>query len=112
MDRWLRPCVAIIMNTGSGCRLRTGCEPLRIPPERWPARQRLTRGETAATGSRVNLLFVNSIRMWGGAEAWFLRVMQGLAERGHATHLACVTGTPLDVEARRRGRAVHAVPVP
>lgn len=59
----------------------------------------------------MNLLFVNSIGMWGGAERWFLDSMGGLAARGHDVRLACRPGTPLEAEARRRGFTVHAFPI-
>jgi len=31
----------------------------------------------------MRILFVNSIRMWGGAEVWLMDVMRGLEARGH-----------------------------
>ncbi len=39
--------------------------------------------------SRPSLLFVNSIKFWGGGEQWFLQCAQSLRDRGYPV---CVAG--------------------
>jgi glycosyltransferase involved in cell wall biosynthesis len=43
----------------------------------------------------MNILFINSIQCWGGAEVWLMDMMRELKERGHAVTLACRKDTPL-----------------
>lgn len=52
---------------------------------------------------KLNILFINSIRMWGGAEVWLMDVMHGLYERGHQVTLVCRPGTILEKNARAEG---------
>jgi len=54
---------------------------------------------------KLNILFINSIRMWGGAEVWLMDIMHGLQNRGHEVTLLCRSGTPLAENARARGFA-------
>jgi glycosyltransferase involved in cell wall biosynthesis len=57
----------------------------------------------------VRILFVNSIRMWGGAEVWLMDIMSGLQTRGHTLTLVCRPGTILEKNARARGFDVVAM---
>jgi glycosyltransferase involved in cell wall biosynthesis len=57
----------------------------------------------------MRILFINSIRMWGGAEVWLMDVMRGLARRGHEVALVCRPGTILEQNARRQGFDVVAM---
>jgi len=57
----------------------------------------------------VNILFVNSIRMWGGAEVWTLDVMRALEERGHVTHLICRPHTDLETQTRQAQLSVYTM---
>jgi L-malate glycosyltransferase len=43
----------------------------------------------------MNILFINSIQCWGGAEVWLLDVMRELRRRRHAVTLACRRNSPL-----------------
>jgi glycosyltransferase involved in cell wall biosynthesis len=51
----------------------------------------------------MRLLFISSIKYWGGGEAWMLSAARGLAARGHAVTLACQPGSRLEVRARAAG---------
>jgi glycosyltransferase involved in cell wall biosynthesis len=55
----------------------------------------------------MNILFVNSIRMWGGAEVWTHDVMRALEERGHVTHLICRPHTDLETKTRQARLSVY-----
>lgn len=57
----------------------------------------------------MNLLFVNSIQMWGGGEVWLMDMVRELARRGHRPEILCRRGTPLEVRARAGGASVHAM---
>lgn len=57
----------------------------------------------------MHLLFVNSIRMWGGAEVWLMDIMSGLQAHGHDVTLVCRPGTILEKNARDRGFDVIAM---
>jgi len=52
---------------------------------------------------KLNILFINSIRMWGGAEVWLMDVMHGLYERGHQVTLVCRPETILEKNATAEG---------
>lgn len=51
----------------------------------------------------MRLLFVSSIKYWGGGEAWMLSAARGLARRGHQVTLACQPGSRLEARARQAG---------
>lgn len=57
----------------------------------------------------MNILFINSIQMWGGAEVWLMDVMHGLQNRGHQVTLVCRPKTILEQNAR--AEAFNVVPV-
>jgi glycosyltransferase involved in cell wall biosynthesis len=38
---------------------------------------------------KMNILFINSTRTWGGGETWLLQVCEGLQRRGHRVVVAC-----------------------
>ena len=57
----------------------------------------------------MNFLFINSIKMWGGAEVWLMDIMHGLEKRGHHTTLICRPGTILEKNARAEGFDVTAI---
>jgi glycosyltransferase involved in cell wall biosynthesis len=57
----------------------------------------------------VHILFVNSIRMWGGAEVWLMDIMGGLQSHGHEVTLVCRPGTILEKNARAHGFDVITV---
>lgn len=52
---------------------------------------------------KQNILFINSIRMWGGAEVWLMDVMHGLQDRGHQVTLVCRPETILEENATAEG---------
>jgi len=58
----------------------------------------------------VRVLFVSSVRGYGGGEEWFATAPALLAERGHHVLLAARTGGALAAEGRRRGVRVLDVP--
>ncbi|MDZ7292037.1 MAG: glycosyltransferase family 4 protein [candidate division KSB1 bacterium] len=41
----------------------------------------------------MRILFINSIRMFGGGEVWMLRTLRALQQRGHQVWLCCRPGT-------------------
>jgi len=43
----------------------------------------------------MNILFINSIQMWGGGEVFLMDIMSGLRERGHKIYLLCRYDTEL-----------------
>ncbi|MBC7186763.1 MAG: glycosyltransferase family 4 protein [Calditrichaeota bacterium] len=55
------------------------------------------------TESKLRILFVNSIQMFGGGEVWMLRTLTLLKKRGHRVWLLCRPGTRLAQEAGRQG---------
>jgi len=57
----------------------------------------------------VNILFINSIQMFGGGEVWLLSTMRGLSKRGHKVALICRPGTPLEGKAREEGLPVFPI---
>lgn len=52
---------------------------------------------------KLNILFINSIQMWGGAEVWLMDVMHGLQDRGHQVTLVCRPHTILEQNAKTEG---------
>jgi len=58
----------------------------------------------------VRVLFVSSVRGYGGGEEWFATAPALLAERGHHVVLAARAGGALAAEGRRRGVRVLDVP--
>ncbi|MCD6115784.1 glycosyltransferase family 4 protein [bacterium] len=57
----------------------------------------------------LNILFINSIQMWGGAEIWLMDVMHGLIGKGHKVTLVCQPDTILEKNARKEGFDVVSV---
>ena len=57
----------------------------------------------------MNILFINSIQMWGGAEVWLMDVMHVLHDRGHQVTLVCRPGTILEKNAR--AKSFDVVPI-
>ena len=58
----------------------------------------------------MNIIAINSTRIWGGAEVWFSQFCSGMAERGHDVTLVCHP----DSELRRRlseERRVQLAPI-
>ena len=58
----------------------------------------------------MRVLFVSSVRGYGGGEEWFATAPALLAERGHHVVLAARAGGALAAEGRRRGLRVLDVP--
>ena len=58
---------------------------------------------------KLELLFLNSIQMWGGAEVWLMDVMHGLEQRGHSVSLVCRPNTLLEKNAKAQGFRVFPV---
>ena len=58
----------------------------------------------------MRVLFVSSVRGFGGGEEWFAAAPVLLAERGHHVALAARAGDALAAEGRRRGLTVFDVP--
>lgn len=44
---------------------------------------------------RMNVLFVNSNREWGGGEVWLTAIAGGLSDRGHNITIVCRPGSAL-----------------
>jgi len=61
--------------------------------------------------NRMNILFVNSIRMFGGGEIWMLITLEGLRDRGHDVGLVCRPDTELERRAAGRGITVHPLKI-
>jgi glycosyltransferase involved in cell wall biosynthesis len=59
----------------------------------------------------MHVLFVNSIRMWGGAEVWLMDIMSGLQSHGHEVTLVCRRDTILEKNARAHRFDVIAMPM-
>jgi len=51
----------------------------------------------------MRILFVNTIRMFGGGEIWMLRTLTALSGRGHRVYLLCRPETELSRRARDLG---------
>lgn len=51
----------------------------------------------------MNILFINSIQMWGGGEVFLMDIMSGMKQRGHNVHLLCRPKTELVENALERG---------
>ncbi len=51
----------------------------------------------------MNILFANSIQMFGGGEVWMLRTLTELKKRGHRVALLCRPHTELTVRAEEQG---------
>ena len=51
----------------------------------------------------MNILFANTIRMFGGGEVWMLRTLGELKKRGHRVALLCRPKTELAVRAEEQG---------
>lgn len=62
------------------------------------------------TPRAFRVLFVNSLRKWGGGEIWMLRTASALRERGHETLIVGRTGGRLAAEAERAGQPFLARP--
>lgn len=59
----------------------------------------------------MNILFINSIQMFGGGEIWLFRTMLEMEKRGHRVYLLCRPGTPLESRAHERGFHVFTIPM-
>lgn len=57
----------------------------------------------------MNILFINSIKMFGGGEIWLFNTMKELLKRQHTVHLLCRPGVPLEDRAKRMGFSVHTI---
>ncbi len=57
----------------------------------------------------MRIVFINSIKMFGGGEIWLLRTMNALSERGHKVCLICRPNVPLESRAQKAGFQVHPV---
>ena len=57
----------------------------------------------------LNILFINSIRMFGGGEVWMLTVLRELKKRGHRVSLVCRPKTELLRKALENGIDVKAL---
>ncbi len=57
----------------------------------------------------MNILFVNSIQMFGGGEVWMLRAMEALRKRGHRLILCCWPATEVGYRAQKAGFPVVEV---
>lgn len=51
----------------------------------------------------MNILFINSIQMWGGGEVFLMDIMSGMKKRGHNVHLLCRPKTELAENALKLG---------
>ncbi|MBU2445247.1 MAG: glycosyltransferase family 4 protein, partial [Bacteroidetes bacterium] len=56
-----------------------------------------------------NILFINSIQMWGGGEVFLMDIMSGMKERGHNVHLLCRSETELAENALKLGFDVTTI---
>ncbi len=52
---------------------------------------------------KMNILFINSIQMWGGGEVWLMDIMHGLQSHGHSVFLLCRPNTELAQNAKTNG---------
>jgi glycosyltransferase involved in cell wall biosynthesis len=59
----------------------------------------------------MNILFVNSINMFGGGEIWMLRTLASLKTRGHRVGLACRRETELFRRAGELAIPVYPLPI-
>ena len=57
----------------------------------------------------MNILFVNTIQMFGGGEVWMLRTLAALRARGHHVMLCCRPGGELVFQAHKAGIATLEV---
>ncbi|MFH1941979.1 MAG: glycosyltransferase family 4 protein [bacterium] len=57
----------------------------------------------------LNLLFINSITMYGGGEVWMVNTMAALRRRGHRVFLMCRHGA--DILSHVKGTDVDAIPL-
>lgn len=59
----------------------------------------------------MNILFINSIQMFGGGEVWMLNTLTALQERGHNTLLLCRPQTELAAKALSSGIKVKTLKI-
>jgi len=59
----------------------------------------------------MNILFINTIQMFGGGEGWMLRTLSALQQRGHRVHLLCRPDTLLAQRSQAAGIPTHTIPV-
>ncbi|MDZ7359769.1 MAG: glycosyltransferase family 4 protein [candidate division KSB1 bacterium] len=57
----------------------------------------------------MNILFINSIQMFGGGEIWMLRTLRALQERGHRVWLCCRPETEVGQRAIAQGIPVESI---
>lgn len=57
----------------------------------------------------MRILFINSIRMFGGGEVWMLRTLRALQQAGHQVWLCCRPQTELAERANAHGIPLKAV---
>jgi glycosyltransferase involved in cell wall biosynthesis len=68
-------------------------------------------GESPTPARLLRVLFVNSIRAYGGGEKWALETGRGLAVRGHQIAFACREGSELGERAQSEGLPVFFDPM-
>ncbi len=59
----------------------------------------------------MNIVFVNSMRSFGGGERWILEAAEGLGRRGHDVSVAARTGSALAARARAAGLPLVELPM-
>lgn len=59
----------------------------------------------------MNVLFANSIRMFGGGEIWMLRAARALEARGHRVEILCRPGVEFAGRAEAAGLGVVTLPM-
>ncbi len=68
-----------------------------------------TRAEPPLAGPPFRIVFLDSIREWGGGQKWCVQTAHWLAQRGHSVHIACAAHSALDQRARAAGLVVENV---
>ena len=59
----------------------------------------------------LRVLHLDSAATWRGGQNQVLLTAKGMADRGHASMLACRAGSPLETRARTEGLAVRGLPL-
>ncbi len=59
----------------------------------------------------MRVLFINSMRAFGGGEQWLLEVADGLVARGHEASIAARRGSALSTLGRKHGHPVFEFPM-
>ncbi|UCE07696.1 MAG: glycosyltransferase [bacterium] len=58
---------------------------------------------------KYNILFITSLRGWGGGEIWMLKTAQALRGRGHRTLIVCRTGSRMSLYAEQANQPFKAI---